>query len=45
MLNNEKLREARDKLLAQVMIPETEVNDLFHKAVDNGYWRSLCPEM
>jgi Phytanoyl-CoA dioxygenase (PhyH) len=45
MLSNEQLKGAVKKLLAQSVIPENEVNDLFRKAVDYDYWRTLCPEL
>lgn len=45
MASNAQLKEAFGKLFAQMAIPETEVNDRFQKAVDSGYWRTLCPCM
>src|SRR5579862_865774 len=45
MLSNEQLKGAVEKLLAQSVIPENEVKNLFQKAVDCDYWRTLCPEL
>jgi hypothetical protein len=45
MLSNEQFKGIAQKLLAQSLIPENEVNNLFEKAVDCAYWRTLCPEL
>ena len=45
MPSDEKLQETIDKLFAQIAIPENEIDGLFQKAVDAGYWKSLCPDM
>ncbi len=45
MLSNEQLKDAAEKLLAQSVIPENEVKNLFQRAVDCDYWRTLCPEL
>jgi len=45
MLSTEQLKDAAEKLLAQSVIPENEVKNLFHKAVNCEYWQTLCPEL
>jgi hypothetical protein len=45
MLNNEQLKGLAEKLLAQSVIPEDEVKNLFLRAADCAYWRTLCPEL
>jgi hypothetical protein len=45
MLSNEQLKDTAAKLLAQSCVPKDEVKKLFQKAVDFGYWRTLCPEL
>jgi Phytanoyl-CoA dioxygenase (PhyH) len=45
MLSNEQVKGAVEKVLAQSVIPANEVKNLFQKAVDSQYWRSLCPEL
>src|SRR5262249_3909364 len=45
MLSNEQFKGIAKKLLAQSLIPEADVNNLFEKAVDCAYWHTLCPEL
>jgi hypothetical protein len=37
--------QLKEKLLAQSVIPENEIKNLFQKAINCEYWRTLCPEL
>jgi len=45
MLTNDQFQGVAQKLLAQSVIPENEVKNLFQKTVDCAYWRTLCPDL
>lgn len=45
MPNAASVKEAIDKLFAQIAIPESDVIDWVGKAIDCEYWRKLCPGM
>ena len=44
MLSSEQLSGLAEKLRAQ-SLPENQTENLFQKAIDTEYWRTLCPEL
>ena len=46
LLSDGQLNDAMEKLRAQQSaIPENEIENLFQKAIEREYWRTLCPKM